>query len=534
LNPNVNHLVDIGSNVYFQDSLLAFNNINIVDFTRNRTIIVGQVDFSLVGGGVSETIFIRDNTGQGITLLNGGVHIGKQVFNSKQNVIDIGYNAAAVYQDPGCIAIGSYSGRSQNTYAIAIGSYSGRSQNTYAIAVGQSAGYTQNTTAIAIGQNAGHSQSTDAIAIGTGAGYAQNTAAIAIGTGTGQGTQGASSVAIGSYAGSNSQRDFSVAIGNYAGKNTQNTYSVAIGNYTGNDIQGASSVAIGDSAGRTFQGTKSVAIGVLAGGDSQGASSVAIGDHAGQTSQGVSAIAIGTSSGVSQNNYSIAIGQDSGRTQNSNAIAIGTGAGYSQNQGAIAIGNRAGSIQQGANSIAIGSNVSTSNTGSIVLNATGNTFASQLDNSFYVNPIRVDDTSPSFALGYTYLHEIVQPKILVFPGQVWTSGGAVPLPVVTGISSNVVPSGSLVTDAGGRFEMTVGPGTSLDIISPGVYGLANVIFGNSFATAPVVILTPTNVYASQLSPFVQVYPGYFQVCTALSSAPVSILKMNYTVLGILS
>jgi len=140
---------------------------------------------------------------------------------------------------------------------------------------------------------------------------------------------------------------------------------VAIGynaHETFNPTLGMGTVAIGAHAGRTSQSGNGVAIGWQAAQFNQGTSGVAIGYAAGQQDQGANAIAIGPFAG---NQY-----------QGANAIAIGNKAGYNGN-----------GVAQPANTIFI--------------NATGSEMGgvpAQTD-SFYVNPIRSDD-SPSNVLYY--------------------------------------------------------------------------------------------------------------------------------------
>ncbi len=158
-----------------------------------------------------------------------------------------------------------------------------------------------------------------------------------------------------------------------------------------------------------------------------------------------------------------------------------------------------------------------------------------LNNAFHVSPVR-QSSDRAYALGYSETYEIIKAQDLILPGHITAKYGELPLTVVSNISSNLSLHQSNPSDAGGRFELIVN-GSGLATIGPdtGVYGLANVVFGTAYSETPVVVVTPGNVHASQLAPFVQVYPGYFQVCTTSSSmsAPISsLLKINYTVLGL--
>ena len=162
------------------------------------------------------------------------------------------------------------------------------------------------------------------------------------------------------------QTNVNVAIGSNAGASTQSSRSIAIGVDAGRYSQGGvvgSSVAIGDSAGTFNQQTHSVAIGEVAAYQNQGTYAVAIGYQAGQTNQQSSAVAIGSSAAQVDQQY-----------------------------GAVAIGTEAAFAGQGENSVAIGNSAgwNRANTGTIILNATGNPLDSLTTSSFYVAPIRAD------------------------------------------------------------------------------------------------------------------------------------------------
>jgi len=124
----------------------------------------------------------------------------------------------------------------------------------------------------------------------------------------------------------------------------------------GDSAFNSSEVHIGQGAGSNQRASSgSVAVGSISGGD-QGDLSVAIGYSAGQYTQSAGAVAIGFAAGRT--------------TQGNNAIAIGYGAGYGS----------------GGNGQA---------SGTIILNATGGTFTGNTSqpNSFYVNPVRANNTS---------------------------------------------------------------------------------------------------------------------------------------------
>ncbi len=82
---------------------------------------------------------------------------------------------------------------------------------------------------------------------------------------------------------------------------------------------------------------------------------------------------------------------------------------YYQSTNAIAIGTYAGSTSQGQNSIAIGAYAGMLNQSSntIILNASGVNVSSFVPSSFYVNPVRFDDSNRSNTLNYnTITNEI--------------------------------------------------------------------------------------------------------------------------------
>jgi len=282
-------------------------------------------------------------------------------------------------------------------------------------------------------------------------------------------------------------------------------------------------ITIGCQAAQGLRGSGGISIGAGTAKTAQGANAIALGTNAGGY-QNNYAISIGENAGLYQDASAIAIGRTSGNSQGLRSIAIGFQSGHSQANSTIAIGSNAG-ITQGPNSIAIGISTS-SNTGSIVLNASGSSFASQVDNAFYVKPVREQHVYAK-ALGYSSDGEILQSQDLIFPGHVLAN---VSLQTSVVPFSNIIVASNVVTDIGGRFDLTV-EGDFETIDTGPVYGLANVVFGTSYTDTPVVVVTPGNLETSQLAPFVQVYPGYFQVCTGSPSAT-GPLKINYTVLGL--
>ena len=194
---------------------------------------------------------------------------------------------------------------------------------------------------------------------------------------------------------STSQGIHSISIGNSRVDRSQDSYSVCIGDCAGEQSQSHNSVAIGHEAGNYFQKNHSVAIGPVAGYNSQEEHSVAIGSEAGREQQGLFCVAIGDKAGYSLQERSIAIGMNAGFNNQQDAIAIGTNAGE-QNQGSlsVAIGTYAGRENLGNHSIAIGfgANTHSATNQTITLNASGESLNPQFEKSFYVNPVRNDDT----------------------------------------------------------------------------------------------------------------------------------------------
>ncbi len=504
------------SNIYFDDSLMAFETINIVDFSQTRQVYIGSAN--LGSYGTQEITGMSDATKQQLLLVDGSVHIGRlNTFSANSNVIAIGCQAAQIPRGSGSIAIGAGSAKfSQGTNALALGTNAGGYQNAYAISIGENAGANQGASAIAIGRASGNSQDFRSVAIGFQSGYTQENSAIAIGANSG-GNQNEAAIAIGQLSGQ-VQDTYSIAIGAFSGVN-QNNFTVAIGQGAGFS-QSDSAIAIGRASGQS-QDLRSIAIGFESG-YTQENSAIAIGQNAG-FSQGTNSIAVGQYAGQTQGTYNIALGYQSGGVQASSAIAIGKNAGTNQSSNAIAIGINSGGTQ-GLNSIAIGANSSTPNSNSIVLNASGSSFATQVNSAFYVNPVRETNVFAR-ALGYSSDGEILQAQNLVFPGHILAN---IQSTSVTSFSNLTVAS-NVVTDIGGRFELTVEG--DFETIDSDVYGLANVVFGTSYTDTPAVVVTPGNLETSQLAPFVQAFPGYFQVCTG-SSSTTGPLKINYTVLGL--
>jgi len=206
------------------------------------------------------------------------------------------------------------------------------------------------------------------------------------------GDNGPQSIAIGKDAGNISQStNYAVAIGGLAGYTSQGDNGIAIGNTAGYSNQSSGALALGNSAGSLAQGVNAIAIGVTAAVNSQGQNSVAIGNGAGSFQQGQTSISIGQQAG--------------GEIQGTSSVAIGYNAGYlTQGNNSVAIGNSAGIYYQGIYSIAIGYNAGYSNqpARTIILNASSTSLSGVTNqtNSFYVNPIRSDNTSTTNILYY--------------------------------------------------------------------------------------------------------------------------------------
>jgi len=260
----------------------------------------------------------------------------------------------------------------------------------------------------------------------------------------------AGSIAMGPQSASlgTAQGSGAIAIGNLAGRTTQGAGSVAVGPNSGTTSQGLSCVAVGLGTGNSTQGNYAVAVGEYAGQNGQLTYGISIGSRAGQNTQQAYAIAIGNSAGnTTQGAQGIAIGRVAGHTdQKLNAVAIGYNAGnLTQGQHAVAIGFEAGKTTQGNNAVAIGRNAGTTNqhTNSIVINSSGVELNSTVADSFYVKPIRSDETKTK-VLGYdTTSGEIVyMTKTSTPTPTIVTSWLSADLPAVTNTTENsVTPTG---------------------------------------------------------------------------------------------
>ena len=196
------------------------------------------------------------------------------------------------------------------------------------------------------------------LAIGSGAGTnLQNFGALAVGPSAGYQNQGTWALAIGDSAGGPNQGQYAVAMGYNAGRTNQNGGAVAIGRLAGLSNQGYAAVAVGLYSGQG-QGPQAVAVGYQAGAD-QRDNAVAVGSEAGSVNQGANSIAVGQKAGFYyQNESAVAIGNQSGQqTQGPDAVAVGHVAGQNnQGQKAVAIGLYAGNTSQGTSAVAIGDN----------------------------------------------------------------------------------------------------------------------------------------------------------------------------------
>lgn len=266
------------------------------------------------------------NTNQGLQAVAVGASAGNDT--QGQGAVGVGSGAGQINQGSSSVAIGASAGvNTQGTQAIAIGNQAGLvTQGTQAIAIGTFAGASnQGGDAIAIGEGAGQtSQRNWGVAIGLLAGNSsQQIEGIAIGREAGETSQSSSAVAIGGFAGTTSQGSLAVAIGRDAGNNTQGEQAIAIGDRAANTTQGTGSIAIGATAGFTSQGNASIAIGQQAGSSSQGADAIAIGRSAGITNQGIDAIAIGANAGTTnQANNSIIINATGSVLDNTTANSL--------------------------------------------------------------------------------------------------------------------------------------------------------------------------------------------------------------------
>ena len=158
---------------------------------------------------------------------------------------------------------------------------------------------------------------------------------------------------------------------------------------------------------------------------------IAIGDSAGNVGQSSDSIAIGSEAGqINQHGFSIAIGTDAGNyEQQAQAIAIGLNAGLTtQGTQAIAIGVGAGQTNQHANTT--------------ILNATGSGLNSGQVNSFYVAPVRADN-SQTLALAYNPTSKEIVTSTAVAAGTTLPNGTFPSDYIYWGGSSWVVGSSKL-------------------------------------------------------------------------------------------
>jgi len=99
-----------------------------------------------------------------------------------------------------------------------------------------------------------------------------------------------------------------------------------------------------------------------------------------------------------------------------NNIKIGDASSGQITQGsnAIAIGNKAGYNNQGSNSIAIGyqAGLNDQSDNTIILNASGSALNSDVENAFYINPIRNNSTDSAKNNTYTLFYNITNKEVI--------------------------------------------------------------------------------------------------------------------------
>ena len=432
------------------------------------------------GGGGSALFNAGGNGASGIFIL--GIPTS-QLYSRRYGIVSIDTNRNLVISTPTNIVLSGISGPNNNSpFVLTYNSTSGivnyttlTNSNSLAsastIAYGTAAGsITQGDKAIAIGYYAGQStQQSNAIAIGNSAGLLyQSTGAIAIGY----------------QAGFSTQQWNAIAIGYDAGQYNQGILGLAIGNAAGQQSQGSNSVAIGNAAGQQYQGSNSVAIGWAAASTMQNRYAVAIGTSAAQSNQGTFGIAIGTNAGA---NY-----------QSTQSIAIGNSAGaFNQSLRSVAIGTLAGQVNQGGYAVAIGYRAGDNyqHNSSIILNATGNSLNTLSTNSFYVSPIRNDETITS-----GFLHYNTMTNEIVYNAQ---NGSAI---VNSSITQTLVPNTDNVYDIGTSTlrirHIYVGP-SSLTIGTGAIYADASGNLYTANSTGTTLYIGGTNqfstVYTSSLT-----------------------------------
>jgi len=410
-------------------------------------------------GQTANSVAIGTNAGS-TTQGQNAVAIGRNaaLYTQGNQAIAVGYGAGSNQQGAQSVALGTGAGSNlQGANSLAFGTLAGRvSQGNNSVAIGNQAGCnTQFSNSVAIGNEAGRQN--------------QYEYSVAIGNQAGRFYQGPYATAIGYQAGCNAQGDYSIAIGYKAGYDAQETRTIIL-NATGEALNGvgAQERSFYVKPIRNATGLNSLFYDVDSGEityDTGGGGSVAsnfgfsnlgilnhfstpsistlnisapqlmtssitfsdsiilrpvsenpirIGYNSGVslTSPGIIAIGHNTAVNVTNSdNYNIAIGYHAGETilPDANGVAIGFYAGQTDQNGSVAIGNEAGKTNQGLKAIAIGSEAGKTNQNnySIIINASNGELNSLQNNSFYVAPIRYDNTPTLSTLAYNpYTKEI--------------------------------------------------------------------------------------------------------------------------------
>ena len=315
-------------------------------------------------------------TGSGLTLLgtnmgtasgNNGVAVGISAFREgflETNSVVVGSGAAYQGSGVGSVSVG---------YNAGGGSSSTLAQGDGAVAIGNLSG-----------AGVGSQQGVASVALGSGAGgYGQNANCVAVGVNAGKGTlstvpQGANSVCIGQDAGLGygsggvpansltiSKMRTSTTASNFV---TYNTTTKEVSNIAGLNIT-ADTFAIGNNTG-VGAGVNTFASGFNSGNNS-GSNSYASGINSGNDTTG------------NQTSIGIAAGNNSGQSV---CIGINCGTGVFN---ATCIGNGAGSIGLGDNSVAIGTNASSTNGAADSICIVGDATTVNPPNSgLFISPIR--------------------------------------------------------------------------------------------------------------------------------------------------
>ena len=231
------------SNTYKVGSL----NVHLGQYAGQNNQYNASIAIGANAGQNSQGIGDAFNNGQSIAIGNSAATDSQGV-----NSVAIGNNSGQYFQGINSISIGNQAGfNTQGNNCIAIGYYAGNSSqipggfNGSSIAIGEYSGYTNQNAGIAIGSYSGYQdQQPTSIAIGNQAGYTNQNAGIAIG----------------SYSGYQDQQLNGIAIGQGTGRISQGQYSIAIGNGAGFVGQGQNAIAIGSNAGAFYQSSQSICL----------------------------------------------------------------------------------------------------------------------------------------------------------------------------------------------------------------------------------------------------------------------------------